>query len=112
LEDFGFQLKVRECPPIRIDYYGGRDLYGTSNPINGISFLRYNSSTELYDTVHVSCDEYAQAGIRIQNVADVMANLEAVLTDLKSRPASVGEARLSRPKTHLDDIRMDPASEG
>jgi hypothetical protein len=87
LEDFGFDLRVRQCPPIRLDFYEGGDWYRDFGAIDGIIFSKpYNPATNDYETTRISCDELAQAGIRVRNLTDVVSQLEAVLTYLKARP--------------------------
>jgi hypothetical protein len=87
LEDFGFDLKVRQCPPIRLDFYEGRDWYRTFGGIDGITFSKpYNPASNDYETICVSSNELVQAGIRVGNLVDIVCQLEAILVYLKSRP--------------------------
>ena len=87
LEDLGFDLKVRECQPIRLDFYEGGDWYRDFGAIDGIIFSKpYNPATSDYETRRVSCDELARAGIRVRNLTDIISQLEAVLVYLKTRP--------------------------
>jgi len=87
LEDFGFDLRIRQCPPIRLDFYEGGDWYRGFGAIDGIIFSKpYNPATNDYETTPISCDELARAGIGVRNLTDVVSHLEAVLVYLKARP--------------------------
>ncbi len=87
LEDFGFDVQVRQCEPIRLNFYEGGDWYRDFGTTDGIIFSKpYNPATNDYEITMVSCDELARAGIRVRNLADTISQLEAVLAYLKSRP--------------------------
>jgi hypothetical protein len=87
LEDFGFDFQVRQCPPMRLDFYEGEDWDRPFGVIDGITFSKpYNPATNGYETIPVSCEELDRAGIRVRTLADIVSRLEAVLAYLKSRP--------------------------
>lgn len=85
LEDFGFTLKIRECPPIRLDFYEGNNWYRPFKKVEGISFFRYPGINGQYQLTRISADELGKAGVKVQNLAGVFANLESVLARLKDR---------------------------
>jgi hypothetical protein len=89
LEDFGFTLQVRQCEPIKLDFYEGeeKNWYRYFDSMDGITFHKpYNPATNDYETTHISREELARAGIHVNNLADIVAHLEAVLDYLKNRP--------------------------
>lgn len=85
LEDFGFTLRVRECPPIRLDFYDGDDWFRRFKKVDGISFFKYPGIKGQYQLTRISADELGKTGVKVQNLGDVFANLESVLACLKGR---------------------------
>ncbi len=109
LEDFGFDLKVRECQPIRLNFYEGGDWYRDFGAIDGIIFSKpYNPATNDYETTRVSREEFALAGIQIHGLADIVSQLEAVLAYLKTRPQNQTDA--PRSGSHYIRIYYDLAA--
>ena len=87
LEDFGFDLQVRRCEPIRLNFYEGGDWHRVFGPIDGIVFNKpYNPATNNYEAIPISSAELARAGIHVRTLADVISQLESVLTYLRNRP--------------------------
>lgn len=85
LEDFGFTLKVRECPPIRLNFYEVNNWDRPFKKIEGISFLKYPGIKGQYQLTRISAEEFGKAGVKVQNLGDVFANFESVLACLRDR---------------------------
>ena len=87
LEDFGFELQIRQNQPIRLDFYEGEDWYRNFKKIHGILFSKpYNPASNNYETTPVSRKELARAGIRVSNLADVISQWEKIEAYFRSRP--------------------------
>jgi hypothetical protein len=93
LEDCGFDLQVRECEPIRIDFYEGGNWDRDFGTLDGIIFSKpYNPATNGYETTPISSEELARAGIHVRSLTDLVAQLEALQAYLKTRPQQPHEA--------------------
>ncbi|RUL84978.1 hypothetical protein [Tautonia sociabilis] len=103
LEDCGFTLQVRDCPPVRVDFFDGHDWSGQFRSIDGVVVRKRNRPD-----LRLPVDDLAARGLPIRNLADVLARLEDLLgaADLAS---STGEGP---PQSGRWVVLTDPTGTG
>ncbi len=74
LEDCGFTVKVRECPPVDLDFHDGSDWRGQFKRIDGVFLSR--GSREI---VPLSVGRLGELGIPARNLPELLANLERLM---------------------------------
>jgi hypothetical protein len=74
LEDCAFTLKVRACPPVRVDFYDGRDWRGLFERIDGVAVCPADGSARL-----IRAERLAELGLPVHDLPGLLAHLEGVL---------------------------------
>ena len=74
LEDCGFTLQVRDCPPVQVDFYEGEDWEGQFRRIDGLAVREGFDSVKL-----IRVERLAEMGMPVRNLPDLLAHLEGVL---------------------------------
>ena len=85
LEDFGYTLKVRDCPSIRVDFYETREWQGLFRHIDGVILLSGNATT---DAKILTTSQLKTGPSAIRNLPELLANLETVLPLLENAPGA------------------------
>jgi hypothetical protein len=76
LEDFGYAVRVRNCPPVSVNFYEGNEWHGLFERIDGI-VVRTGDYDRPYKVLSVPI--LKAKGLAVENLPNVIANLEAVL---------------------------------
>lgn len=85
LEDFGYAVRVRECPPVWIDFHEENEWYGLFDRIDGVIVCFGDGSRDGKVIKKAQMDD---AGLGIGNLPELIANLETFLKYVDDAPGA------------------------
>lgn len=88
LEDFGFVLRVRDCPPVRVDFYEGREWHGLFRRIDGIVVCPGDAMWDGTEAKIIPVSRLSELGPAVRTLPDVIANLGDILELAERMPAN------------------------